>query len=183
MLWDDCEPKLSFRPARFSNSPAPRCLANMRESVSSLASGRHSAFSGSLRTRIPVLKIARSSQPLAGGLNPVAIVCGHRHGFTRLLRTPAAPTGAFALAANPQAPQPGFFPGFMGEVRVFTFAPGQFSPDDLLLNQGRVATLPASGLASDSATLNGSASSFGLPTTVWFEGSLRSRPRERSKPT
>ena len=52
---------------------------------------------------------------------------------------------------------------------MFTFAPGQFSPDDLLLNQRLPATLPPSGFGATTATLNGSAHSFGLPTTAWFE--------------
>jgi len=81
--------------------------------------------------------------------------------------TPALPSGAFATAAAPG--QPGFFPGVIDEVRVFTFAPGQFSPNDLLVNQELVATLSATDLTTNGATLNGTASSFGFPTIAWFE--------------
>ena len=83
--------------------------------------------------------------------------------------TPATPAGGFAIAATPQSPQFGFFPGIIDEVRVFIFGAGQFSTDDLLVNQQRVATLEATGLTTTSATLNGSASSFTFATSVWFE--------------
>jgi len=43
------------------------------------------------------------------------------------------PQGNFALGAPPQSPTSQFFTGLMDEVRVFTFAPGQFSTSDLLL--------------------------------------------------
>lgn len=82
--------------------------------------------------------------------------------------TPAIPAGSFAIAADPSSPN-ALFPGIIDEVRVFTFAPGQFTANDLLVNQSVVTTLPESGLALGAATLNGSASSFGFPTTVWFE--------------
>src|SRR5258708_9082716 len=55
------------------------------------------------------------------------------------------------------------------EVRVFTFAPGQFSTNDLLINQRRAVTLEASDLTPTTATLNGSTSSATLPTTAWLE--------------
>lgn len=77
--------------------------------------------------------------------------------------TPATPAGGFAIGGLP------FFPGVIDEVRVFTFAPGQFNSNDLLVNQPVVTTLPESELAAGTATLNGSASSVGFPTTVWFE--------------
>jgi hypothetical protein len=83
--------------------------------------------------------------------------------------TPATPAGGFAIAATPQSPHDGFFPGIIDEVRVFTFAPGQFSTDDLLVNQQRVATLAATGFTPSSATLSGRANSLGLATSVWFE--------------
>jgi autotransporter-associated beta strand protein len=50
---------------------------------------------------------------------------------------PAFPQGNFALAAPPQSPTSQFFTGLIDEVRVFTFAPGQFTTNDLLLNQFR----------------------------------------------
>lgn len=93
-------------------------------------------------------------------------VNGTAQGSTNV--TPATPSSGFTIAALP-APQVGLFPGIIDEVRVFTFAPGQFSTDDLLVNQERVATLAATGFAPGSATLNGSASSFSFDTMVWFE--------------
>jgi autotransporter-associated beta strand protein len=50
---------------------------------------------------------------------------------------PAFPQGNFALGAPPQSPTSQFFTGLIDEVRVFTFAAGQFSTSDLLLNQFR----------------------------------------------
>ena len=50
---------------------------------------------------------------------------------------PLLPQGNFALGAPPQAPTSQFFTGLIDEVRVFTFASGQFSTSDLLLNQFR----------------------------------------------
>jgi alpha-tubulin suppressor-like RCC1 family protein len=43
------------------------------------------------------------------------------------------PQGNFALGAPPQSPTSQFFSGLIDEVRVFTFAPGQFTTSDLLL--------------------------------------------------
>ncbi len=77
--------------------------------------------------------------------------------------TPTAPTGAFQIAGIPS------FPGIIDEVRVFTFAPGQFSVNDLLIKQSRADTQPATDLVADRATLHGSAGSLGLPTLGWFE--------------
>jgi Concanavalin A-like lectin/glucanases superfamily len=45
----------------------------------------------------------------------------------------AFPQGNFALGAPPQSPTSQFFTGLIDEVRVFTFAPGQFRTSDLLL--------------------------------------------------
>jgi autotransporter-associated beta strand protein len=47
------------------------------------------------------------------------------------------PQGNFALGAPPQSPTGQFFTGLIDEVRVFTFAAGQFTTSDLLLNQFR----------------------------------------------
>src|SRR5207249_2278004 len=68
----------------------------------------------------------------------------------------------------PQSPHSEFFPGLIDEVRVFTFAPGQFSTNDLLANQ-RTLTFEASDITSTTATLNGSACSAQRLTTAWFE--------------
>jgi hypothetical protein len=87
--------------------------------------------------------------------------------------TPATPSGAFCIGAAQAGPGIGnFWNGSIDEVRVFTFAAGQFTTNDLLLNQHRAQTLAATALAPASATLNGSCSSFGSPTTVWFEWGL-----------
>jgi autotransporter-associated beta strand protein len=53
------------------------------------------------------------------------------------LAGPAFPQGNFALGAPPQSPTSQFFTGLIDEVRVFTFASGQFTTSDLLLNQFR----------------------------------------------
>lgn len=87
---------------------------------------------------------------------------------TTTTTTPAPPAGGFTIAGSPSAPG-GFFPGVVDEVRVFTFAPGQFSTADLLVNQRLVATLPPDGFAPGRATLNGTSGSFGFDTTAWFE--------------
>jgi hypothetical protein len=47
---------------------------------------------------------------------------------------PAAPTGGFALGAPPQSPTCQFFNGAIDEVRLFTFAPGEFKACDLWFN-------------------------------------------------
>ena len=83
---------------------------------------------------------------------------------------PGIPTGNFALGAPPTAPTSQFYTGLIDEVRVFTFAPGQFSTNDLLLNQNpsftwSSATLlegPAAG--ADSVTLE--AASAGIPWSI-----------------
>ena len=59
--------------------------------------------------------------------------------------TPNIPAGNFALGAPPQAPMSQFFTGLIDEARVFTFAPGQFSTNDLLINRSLVVTTLADG--------------------------------------
>jgi autotransporter-associated beta strand protein len=54
---------------------------------------------------------------------------------------PKPPTTGFAIGIRPQTPTSEFFNGAIDEVRVFTFAPGQFTTNDLLLN--RISTLTA----------------------------------------
>ncbi|HEY5915455.1 MAG TPA: LamG-like jellyroll fold domain-containing protein [Verrucomicrobiae bacterium] len=82
---------------------------------------------------------------------------------------PGFPVGGFAIAGTPQAPHGGYLPGLVDEVRVFTFAAGQFSPDDLLLHHQLPGTLPPGGIIQTGATLEGEVNSLGLPTTAWFE--------------
>ncbi len=50
------------------------------------------------------------------------------------LDTPNPPAGRFAVGSDPQILGGETFTGLMDEVRVFTFAPGQFTTNDLLLN-------------------------------------------------
>jgi hypothetical protein len=45
--------------------------------------------------------------------------------------TPNVPLGRFAVGAQPQSLAAEFFAGALDEVRVFTFAPGQFNPGSL----------------------------------------------------
>ncbi len=51
-----------------------------------------------------------------------------------LFDTPNTPTVCFAVGSDPQIPGAETFTGLMDEVRVFTFDPGQFTTNDLLLN-------------------------------------------------
>src|SRR6185436_12469997 len=83
--------------------------------------------------------------------------------------TPLLPAGGFTIASTTQSPQTSLLPGIIDEVRVFTFAPGKFNINDLLLNQNRVTTLGPTDVTDTNVTLNGSAGSSGLPTTAWFE--------------
>jgi streptogramin lyase len=50
------------------------------------------------------------------------------------LTAPNVPVGNFAIAAPPQSPTDQFLTGLVDEVRVFTFAAGQFSTNELLFN-------------------------------------------------
>jgi alpha-tubulin suppressor-like RCC1 family protein len=80
--------------------------------------------------------------------------------------------GGFALGVPPQAPTAPFFNGLIDEVRVFTFAAGQFSTNDLLLNQLLPPVVTTTGptlLTTSTATLNGTVNPSSLPTTAWFQ--------------
>lgn len=85
--------------------------------------------------------------------------------------TPHIPAGNFGLACAPQVPGQQTFTGFMDEVRVFTFAPGQFSTADLLYNAlpASPSTLPARKITATHATLNGFCNPGGVATGGWFE--------------
>lgn len=48
---------------------------------------------------------------------------------------PRVPAGNFAVGAPPQTPTSQFYTGGIDELRIFTFAQGQFSTNDLLINQ------------------------------------------------
>jgi hypothetical protein len=83
---------------------------------------------------------------------------------------PNSPSGGLEIGHFVGATFNGPFNGAVDEVRVFTFAPGQFSANDLLLNLRRATTLAASGFsANGGVTLNGSANPVGFPTSAWFE--------------
>jgi len=82
---------------------------------------------------------------------------------------PIVPATNFIVAAHPDFAANTWFNGAVDEIRVFTFAPGQFTTNDLLLNGPRVTTLPATTLGVANATLNGNAKGFGLPGSAWFE--------------
>lgn len=87
---------------------------------------------------------------------------------------PIQPAGHFTIGGNFGTNILGtvsnsFFNGVIDEVRVFTFAPGQFSTNDLLFHALRAATLPATNLNFPNATLNGRAHPVGFPTSVWIE--------------
>lgn len=58
---------------------------------------------------------------------------------------PGVPGGNFALGAPPQATTNQFFTGLIDEARVFTFASGQFSTNDLLINRSLAVTTLADG--------------------------------------
>jgi len=88
--------------------------------------------------------------------------------------SPLVPVGnPLRVAGNSFSPTTESAPGYIDEVRVFTFATGQFSTNDLLLNapypSPAATTLAATALADTSATLNGSVNPSNYPTTVWFE--------------
>ncbi len=86
---------------------------------------------------------------------------------------PAVPSGRFAIATAPQSPGVETLNGCLDEVRVFTFAPGQFTIGDLLVFQTQfaptVATLGANGIAATSVVLNGTVNPNGLATYSYFE--------------
>ncbi len=76
--------------------------------------------------------------------------------------TPNPPAGRFAVLGQPQNPAAERLFGFLDEVRVFTFAPGAFSTNDLLLAPGWVYSTADSGNGSlRSAITNLNASGAG----------------------
>lgn len=81
------------------------------------------------------------------------------------------PTGHFGLACDPDNSQTNQFVGLIDEVRLFTFSPGAFSTNDLLINAGApiAATMSATSVESSSASLNGSVNPNGLDTQYYFQ--------------
>ena len=78
------------------------------------------------------------------------------------------PAGNFLIGANNVGGDS--FSGCADEVRRFTFVPGHFSTNDLLLfHLPVVSTLPATGVSNTVAKLNGLVNPGGLNTSAWFE--------------
>ncbi|MDB6109253.1 MAG: Fibronectin type domain protein, partial [Pedosphaera sp.] len=83
---------------------------------------------------------------------------------------PGVPAGGFSLASAPDAS--GKFAGLMDEARFFTFAPGSFDTNELLLN---VSGLPsfenvaATATSPSGATLNAKVHPGGINAAAWFE--------------
>jgi len=94
--------------------------------------------------------------------------------------TPNPPSGAFSIAAVFGGGGNGnYFTGLIDEVRVFTFAPGTFSTNYLLLNvpseQALFANVSASAINNTGATLNATVSAngpAGAGAQVWFQYGL-----------
>jgi hypothetical protein len=84
---------------------------------------------------------------------------------------PNVPSGLFGVANAPNPPGSAVFQGALDEVRVFTFAAGQFNTNDLLLNCSRpaVTTTGPTMQITNTATLNGTVNPSGLATTAWLE--------------
>jgi microcystin-dependent protein len=88
---------------------------------------------------------------------------------TTSVSNPIAPVTGFTVGTRPNATTGQSFIGSIDEVRVFTFAPGQFSTNDFTLNLQRITTLPATALGATNATLNASANPLGFPSSAWFQ--------------
>jgi sugar lactone lactonase YvrE len=92
------------------------------------------------------------------------------------LAGPNVPVGNFAIAAPPQSPNSQFLTGLVDEVRVFTFTPGQFSTNDLLLNKpiyalGTTSLLEGPAAGTDTVILGASPESSPWTATanaVWL---------------
>ena len=95
-------------------------------------------------------------------------VNGTPAGVSSLL--PNVPTGNFAVGIRPQDPASLSMIGGADEVRLFTFAPGQFTRNDFLLylRAPGVTTGGATNLTLSSATISGTVNPKGLPTFAWF---------------
>lgn len=80
---------------------------------------------------------------------------------TELDYLPNTPSDFFGIGGTPDNAPSEFFNGLVDEVRVFTFAPGQFSSGDLLVN----SPLPPPTILAESAT-NVTGANATLITTV-----------------
>jgi len=94
---------------------------------------------------------------------------------------PNPPVGSFLVGANNSGGER--FGGQLDELRVFTFQPGQFSTNDLLLNTTYplATTLPATSVSNTVATLTGIAAPF-TPGLAWFEWGWRQVQRTAATP-
>jgi len=85
---------------------------------------------------------------------------------------PNVPSGRLAVAVQPQTLGAEFFAGALDEVRVFTFAPGAFNPNELLYFNGQLpaaTTTAATSVGTTTATLTGTVNPGNLATATWFE--------------
>jgi streptogramin lyase len=83
------------------------------------------------------------------------------------LSAPNVPVGNFAIAAPPQSPTSQFLTGLADEVRVFTFVPGQFSTNDLLVNKSPFRLGTTSLLQGPAAGTNGVTLAVNPETLAW----------------
>jgi alpha-tubulin suppressor-like RCC1 family protein len=141
----------------------------------SIGSGDYNALYGGVQVF--------GSLPVTNGVwTHVALVCAggtstlYINGISAgtFIGTPHTPVGNFGLACPPQAPTSQFFTGLIDEVRVFTFATGQFSTADLLINSPleSATTTAATRATATSATLNGVIAPRTLATAGWLDWGL-----------
>ncbi len=87
--------------------------------------------------------------------------------------TPRVPTGRFGIGTSPQSAGAETLPGFIDEVRVFTFVPGQFNTNQLFVNQRLLAPTLASATVANvgetTAVLSTSVHPHTQPSKVWFQ--------------
>ena len=85
--------------------------------------------------------------------------------------TPATPSGSFGVAMSPGTTGTDPFSGSIDELRVFTFAAGAFSVNDLLIYAGppTVTSSAATAVSANSATFNGTFGANGLNSGYYFQ--------------
>jgi hypothetical protein len=85
----------------------------------------------------------------------------------------AVSSGSFRVAGNTSNPAGETAFGYIDEVRVFIFAPGKFSTNDLLFfapfPNPAATTLAATAVTDTSATFNGTVNPTNYPAAAWFE--------------
>ncbi|PWU10302.1 MAG: hypothetical protein C5B50_25765, partial [Verrucomicrobia bacterium] len=79
---------------------------------------------------------------------------------------PISPTGRFGVAARPSTLTNDQYIGYLDEMRVFTFAAGQFSTNDLLVNRISVQNLNDSGPGSLRQAILAANTNNG-PAVIW----------------